>query len=80
MAQQVTITVSEEVYQGLQTVAGSRTVGEFLEELARPGVAESQLEAAYQEMMLDADRERAAAEWIEGLTGDSLAGDGDVAR
>ncbi len=44
MAHQITITVSEEVYRGLQTVVGSRTISEFFEELARPIVTESCLE------------------------------------
>ena len=80
MAHQITITVSDEVYQGLQTVAGSRTISEFLEELTRPIVSESRLEAAYRDMILDGEREREATEWIEGLVHDSLAGDRDAAR
>ena len=72
MSHQITITVSDEVYQGLQTVAGSRTISELIEELARPIMAETSLEAAYREMSIDEDREREAAEWIEGLIQDSL--------
>lgn len=74
MSHQITITVSDEVYQGLQTAAGSRTISEVIEELARPIVAESSLDASYREMSLDADREREADEWTEGLIGDSLPG------
>ena len=70
MAHQITITVSDEVYRGLQTAAGRRTISEVIEELARPIVAESHLEAAYREMSLDEDREREASEWIEGLIHD----------
>ncbi len=80
MAHQITITVSDEVYRGLQTVVGSRTISEFFEELARPIVTESCLESAYREMLLDDEREREAAEWIDGLVHDSLAGDHDAAR
>lgn len=67
MARQITITVSDEVYQGLQKAAGSRTISEFLEELTRPMVNESpRLEAAYRDMALDVERERDATEWVEG--------------
>ena len=72
MSHQITITVSDEVYRGLQAVAGSRTISELIEELARPVLAETSLEAAYREMSLDQDREREAADWIEGLIQDSL--------
>jgi predicted CopG family antitoxin len=80
MPHQITITVSDEVYQGLQTVAGRRTISEFIEELARPIVAESCLEAAYRDMIQDGDREREATEWIEGLVQDSLPGGPDAPR
>jgi len=80
MAHQITITVSDEFYSGLQAVVGSRTVSEFFEELARPLITESCLESAYGEMLLDSEREREAAEWIDGLVGDSVAGDRDAAR
>lgn len=80
MAEQIAITVSDEVYQGLQVIAGSRTINEFLEDLARPMADESRLEAAYRDMILDGEREREATEWIEGLTHDSLTSDHDAAR
>lgn len=80
MSRQLTITISDEVYQGLQSVAGSRTISELIEELARPIVAESSLEASYREMSLDADREREADEWTEGLIQDSLPGSPHVPR
>ena len=79
MSRQITITVSDEVYQGLQSVAGNRTISELIEELARPVVAETSLEAAYQRMSVDQDREREAAEWIEGLIQDSVPGGGPYA-
>ena len=75
MAHQIAITVTEEVYRGLQAVAGSRSIGEFLEDLALPAANESRLEAAYREMALDDEREREASEWIEGLVKDSLVDD-----
>ncbi len=80
MGRQITITVSDEVYQGLQTVAGDRTIGELIEELARPIIIESCLEASYRDMILDEDREREADEWTEGLIRDSLPEDPDAPR
>jgi predicted CopG family antitoxin len=80
MSHQITITVSDEVYQGLRAVAGGRTISELIEELARPIVAESGLEASYRDMVLDEERERAATEWIEGLVGDSVPGGPDAPR
>ena len=80
MPHQITITVSDEVYQGLQTVAGGRAISEFIEELTRPIVTESFLEAAYRDMILDGDREREATEWVEGLIQDSASGSNDAPR
>lgn len=74
MSHQITITVSDEVYQGLQSVADGRTISEVIEELARPVIAESELDGSYREMSLDANRERDASEWIEGVFQDSLPG------
>jgi len=80
MSREVTITLSEEVYQGLQTVAGDRTLSEFIEELARPVLVQVSLEAEYREMSLDLDRERQAEEWSEALIGDSVPSGGYAPR
>ena len=80
MSHQITITVSDEVYRGLETVAAGRTISEFFEELARPVVSESCLEASYKDMSLDSDREREAAEWIDGLLHDPLSTAPDAPR
>jgi hypothetical protein len=80
MSHQITITVSDEVYRGLQTAAGDRTIGEFFEELARPIVAGPCLEASYRDMILDGEREREATEWTEALVHVSLPGDRDAPR
>jgi predicted CopG family antitoxin len=79
MSREVTITVSDEVYHGLQAVAGDRTMSELIEELARPVVATASLEASYREMSSDVDREREADEWTESLIQDSFPG-GHVSR
>ncbi len=66
----LTITVSSEVYEGLQRRVGKRHISQFLEELARPHVIPGDRDAAYAEMAADVEGEREALEWIEGLVGD----------
>ena len=75
MTKKLTITVSDEVYEGLYRRVGPRRIGKFLEELARPHVLNRDLEAEYREAALDEEREQQAREWIEGLIGDSLPGE-----
>jgi hypothetical protein len=69
-AQKVTITVDEEVCDGLHRVVGRRRISGFLTELARPHVVQDDLEAGCRAMAADAEREQDATEWIEGLIGD----------
>ena len=80
MSRQLTLTVSEELYQGLQAAAGNRTMSELIEDLARPIVAESSLEVSYREMSADVERECEANAWAEGLVEDSLPGGGHAPR
>ena len=70
MTRKLTITVSEEVYDGLYRFVGRRRISRFLEDLARPHVLHRDLDAAYQEMARDEQREAEAREWCEGLIGD----------
>ena len=70
MQKKLTITVDEEVYQGLHKVIGRRHISQFIEDLVRPHVIGSDLEAGYQAMAEDEAREAEAAEWIEAMTGD----------
>jgi hypothetical protein len=72
MTKKLTITVSDEVYEGLYRRVGARRIGKFLESLARPHVVDAELETAYREAAGDEERERQAREWIDGLIGDSL--------
>jgi hypothetical protein len=53
MQRKLTITVSEDVYQGLHRVVGRRRISQFLDQLARPHVVPPDLNAAYQEMAAD---------------------------
>ena len=70
MQKKLTITLDEEVYNGLHRVIGRRRISQFLERLARPHVIDRDLAAAYQEMAQDKVREAEALEWSEGLIGD----------
>lgn len=70
MQKKLTITLDEEVYNGLHRVIGRRRISRFLEGLARPHVISRDLEAAYQEMAQDEAREAEALAWSEGLIGD----------
>lgn len=70
MQRKLTITVDEDVYEGLQKVVGRRKIGKFLEDLARPLVVRSELEAGYQAMAADEAREAEAIAWAEGTSGD----------
>ena len=70
MQKKLTITLDEEVYEGLHAVIGRGRISRFLEDLARPHVVSRDLEAAYKEMAGDEVREAEADEWAEGLIGD----------
>ncbi|MGH9840359.1 MAG: addiction module antitoxin [Blastocatellia bacterium] len=70
MQKKLTITINEEVYAGLHSVIGRRNISQFIESLVRPHVIDKEIEAAYQRMAQDEDREAEALEWIEGTLGE----------
>jgi predicted CopG family antitoxin len=61
----LTITIDEEVYEGLHRIIGPRKISRFVQELVRPHVVRPNLEAAYAEMAKDKRREKEAEEWAE---------------
>jgi len=61
----LTITVDEEVYEGLHKVIGPRKISKFVEGLVRPHVVRPNLESAYAQMARDKQREKEALEWAE---------------
>ncbi|MGD0485926.1 MAG: hypothetical protein ABSB94_01905 [Syntrophorhabdales bacterium] len=65
MQKKLTITVDEEVYEGLHERIGRRKISKFVQELVRPYVVRPNLESAYAEMAKDRKREKAATEWAE---------------
>ena len=65
MQKKLTITLDEQVYDGLHSVIGRRRISRFIEKMIRPHVARPDLAAAYQEMAADENREAEALEWAE---------------
>jgi predicted CopG family antitoxin len=70
MHKKLTITVDEQVYDGLHRVIGRQKISQFIETLVRPHVVPEDLTAAYREMAADERREAEAAEWAEATLGD----------
>jgi predicted CopG family antitoxin len=65
MHKKLTITVDEEVYEGLHKVIGPRKISKFVEGLVRPHVVRPNLESAYAQMAKDRKREKEALEWAQ---------------
>lgn len=70
MQKKLTITIDEEVYEGLHKVIGRRKISKFVEDLLRPHVVRPNLEAQYAQMAEDEEREKEALEWAEATFGD----------
>jgi predicted CopG family antitoxin len=70
MQKKLTVTIDQEVYEGLRTIIGPRKISRFIEDLVRPHVVNRDLYAAYGEMAADQVREAEALEWAEGTIGD----------
>ncbi len=65
MYKKLTITLEEELYEGLHRVIGRGAISQFIAELVRPHVVGAALAAAYADMAADETREREANEWVE---------------
>ncbi len=70
MQKKLTITLDEQVYDNLHIVIGRRNISQFIETLVRPHVIGSELEAGYQQMAADEQREVEAEAWSEATIGD----------
>ncbi|MBN1369726.1 MAG: hypothetical protein JW954_05775 [Dehalococcoidaceae bacterium] len=70
MHKKLTVTIDEEVYEGLHKYIGQRKISRFIEELVRPHVVRPNLESAYAQMARDRKREQEALEWAELTFGD----------
>lgn len=73
MQKKLTITIDEEVYDGLYTTIGPRRISHFIETLVRPYVTQPDLDVAYAQMAQDEAREAEALAWAEATFTDSLA-------
>ena len=72
MRKKLTITIDEEVYEGLHRTIGRRRISRFVETLVRPHVLQPDLEQAYVDMARDEERENEAIEWAEDTLGDGF--------
>lgn len=71
MTKQLTVTLDEDIYEGLHRLAGPTGVGRFIESLVRPRLPVSTLDGAYEQMAADESREAEASEWVEAIVGDA---------
>ena len=71
MQKKLTLSIDEEVYEGLQSVIGPRKISRFIEDLVRPHVLRNDLYAAYRKMAAEQPRESEAFEWAEATAGDA---------
>ena len=70
MHKRMTITLDEAVYEGLYRTVGKRRMSQFIEDLLKPHVMAASLDAGYQAMAADQEREAEAAAWCNALAGD----------
>jgi predicted CopG family antitoxin len=71
MHKELTISIDEQVYDGLYKVVGRGAINQFIEDLLRPYVIKDDLDAAYKLIASDEERETEALVWAEALIGDS---------
>jgi predicted CopG family antitoxin len=69
MSKKLTITVDDEVYEGLHSRIGRRRISRFLNDLARPHVAQRDITEEYKAMAADQERDSDTMDWVEGSTG-----------
>jgi len=72
MSKKLTVLIEDSAYESQHRVAGRGSLSKFLENLARPHVAQNDLGAQYREAARDTAREREAHAWTEGLIGKVL--------
>ena len=70
MHRKMTITLDEEVYEGLYRTIGKRRMSQFIEDLLRPHVLGNHLDEGYRAMAADKAREIEAGEWCNSLAKD----------
>lgn len=70
MHKKLTITLDERIYEGLHKVVGRRKISQFIEDLVRSHIMETELDEGYRQMAQDEARETEALDWSEGTLGD----------
>jgi predicted CopG family antitoxin len=70
MHKRMTITLDEDVYDGLYRTVGKRQMSQFIEDLLRPHVLDTALDDGYRAMAADAERESEAQDWCNALAKD----------
>ncbi len=65
MRKKLTVTIDEDVYNGLHRVIGRRKISGFIEGLLRPHVVSPDMELAYAEKAANEQAEREALQWAE---------------
>lgn len=70
MHRKMTITLDEDVYEGLYRMVGRRKMSQFIEDLVRPHVVDTSLDDGYRAMAADKAREAEAVEWSNALAKD----------
>ncbi len=76
MHKKLTLTIDEQVLDGLHKIVGRGNISQFVENLVRPHVLDADVEEGYREMARDEARETEAHAWAEETTGDAY----DAAR
>ena len=71
MHKKMTISLDESVYDGLYRTIGKRRMSQFIEDLLRPHVLDTAMDAGYQAMAADKTREFEASEWLEALANEN---------
>ncbi|MFU8789886.1 MAG: hypothetical protein ACNA7G_12725 [Methylobacter sp.] len=66
----MTITLDESVYEGLHRTIGKRKMSQFIEDLVRPHVMDTNMDDGYKAMAADNERESEAIEWCNAIAGD----------
>ena len=70
MQKELTITLEQDVYEGLYALVDPLQISRFIEDLIRPYVLYADLDEAYAQMAQDEERESDALEWVEACIGD----------
>ena len=70
MGKKLTITLDEQVYDGLCKSVRREDISGFIESLVRPHVMQVDLDEGYRQMAADEEREAEAQEWMRADLGD----------